>query len=288
MGKINLKHIGKFEDFCKSRKTRRIKEANELSIDVPFWQDAIDAVLQDIRQISGDPIDWSLLLSNLKVKFLVIGRDLPTGEDIVLAHIRDILFQRFGDTILGGDIGCLTYDAGEMGAKALVFSQLASEILHKVRVEAGMESEIDPEPDPKPLAKVSLGYEDEYYDDLPFEQRNVAGFDSFVSMLKESVDRIKCQDDDKALDYCLNKIEKAAGSLKLDDILKVVKEEEFPDLKSYLRSIVDKYLLNTTIELNGKILKDKGDEKHILKQAKKMYAIEITRKLIDTIKKETL
>ena len=116
MGKINLKHIGKFEDFCKSRKTRRIKEANELSIDVPFWQDAIDAVLQDIRQISGDPIDWSLLLSNLKVKFLVIGRDLPTGEDIVLAHIRDILFQRFGDTILGGDIGCLTYDAGEMGA----------------------------------------------------------------------------------------------------------------------------------------------------------------------------
>ena len=286
MGKINLKHIGKFEDFCKSRNKRLIKEQNEVAIDVPFWQDALDAVIQDIRQISGNPIDWSVLLNFLKVKFIVLDRELPTGEDQVLAHIRDVLFQRFGDTILGGDIGCLTYDAGEMGAKALVFSQLASEILHRVRVEAGLEPEIEPEPDPKPLAKVSLGYDDEYYDDLPYETRNVAGFGDFVALLKEDVDRLSLQDGDKTLDRCLNKIESAAGSLKLDDVLKVVEEEEFPNLNSYLTSVVETCLLDATIDLNGKELKDTKGEQHVAKQAKKIYAHEIVKKLVETIKKE--
>lgn len=286
MGKINFKHIGKFEDFCKSRKARLIKEQNEVAIDVPFWQDAIDGVIQDIRLVSGDPIDWSALLSFLKVKYTVIDRAIPTGEDQVLAHIRDILFQRFGDTILGGDIGCLTYDAGEMGAKALVFSQLASEILHRVRVEAGLEPEIEPEPDPKPLAKVSLGYDDDYYDDLPFEQRNVAGFGDFVALLKEDVNRLSLQDGDKTFDSCLNKIESDAGSLKLDDVMKAVKEEEFPDLNSYLTNIVETCLLDVKIELDGKKLKDNKGEQHVAKQAKKIYANEIVKRLVETIKKE--
>ena len=285
MGNNKFTRIGKFEDFCKSRQSKLIKEQNELAIDVPFWSDAIEAVLQDIRQVAGEPIDWNMLLDFLKVKFLVIDRELPFGEDQVLAHIRDLLFQRFGDTILGGDIGCLTQNAGETGAKTLVFSQLSSEILHRVRVEAGLEPEIEPEPNPKPLAKVSLCYDDEY-DDLPFEQRNVAGFNDFVTLLKEDVNRLSLQDGDKTLDHCLNKVEAAAGSLKLDDILKVVEEEEFPDLNTYLTSIAETYLLNAKIELNGEALKDTKGERHVAKQAKKIYAHEIVKKLIETIKKE--
>lgn len=288
MEKHNFKHVGKFDDFCKSRKTRLIKEQNEVAIDVPFWQDAIDIVLDDIRLVSGDPIDWSVLLNFLKIKYTVIDRELPTGEDQVLAHIRDILFQRYGDTILGGDIGCLTQNAGEIGAKALVFSQLASEILRRVRVEAGLESEIEPETDPEPLAKVSLCYGDEYYDDLPFETRNVAGFGDFVALLKEGVDRLSLQDGDKTLDRCLKRIESDAGSLKLDDVLKVVEEEEFPNLNSYLTSIVETSLLDATIELNGKALKDTKGEQHVAKQAKKIYGHKIVKKLVETIKKETV
>lgn len=287
MEKHIFKHVGKFDDFCKSRKTRLIKEQNEVAIDVPFWSDAINGVLEDIRLVAGDPIDWSLLLDYLKVKYTVIDRAISTGEDQVLAHIRDLLFQRFGDTILGGDIGCLTQNTGEAGAKALVFSQLASEILHKVRVEAGLEPEIEPEPDPKPLAKVSLCYGDEYYDDLPFETRNVAGFGDFVALLKEDVDRLSLQDKD-TFDRCLKKIESAAGSLKLNDVMKVVEEEEFPNLNSYLTNIVETYLLDAKIELNGKTLKDTKGEQHVAKQAKKIYAHEVIKQIYEAIKKKTV
>ena len=288
MRKCSLKRLVYFDDYCKARKTKRIQESNELSIDVPFWEGAITTILEDIRLIAGDPIDWSVLLDYLKVKYTVIDRELPAGEDQVLAHIRDILFQRYGDTILGGDIGCLTQNAGETGAKALVFSQLASEILHKVRVEAGLEPEIEPETEPKPLAQVSLCYDDEYYDELPFEHRNVAGFGDFVAKLKESVDRLSLKDGDKTLDSCLNKIEAAAGSLKLDEVLKVVKEEEFPDLNSYLTSIVETRLLDAKIELKGNALKDPRGEAHVIKQAKKFYAHKIVQKILETIKKETV
>lgn len=287
MRKCISKRLVYFDDYCKARRAKQVQENNELSVDVPFWQDAIDAVLQDIRQISGDPIDWSVLLDYLKVKYTVIDRELPAGEDQVLAHIRDLLFQRFGDTILGGDIGCLTYNAGETGAKALVFSKLASEILHRVRVEAGLEPEPEPDTNPKPLAQVSLCYDDEYYDDLPYEKRNVAGFGDFVAMLKEGVDRLSLKEEE-TIDSCLNTIECDAGSLKMKDIRKIMEEEGFPDLDRYLTSVVDAYLLDVTIELNEKALYGTREERHVITQAKKLYAHKIVQKLLETIKKENI
>ena len=258
-----------------------------MAIDVPFYQDAIDSIVDELQMIAGNPIDWTLLTDYIKKKFLVIDRDVQGGDDsLVIAHVRDLLFQRYGDTFLGGDAGCLTGSTAEMGAKALVMSQLASEILHRVRIEAGLNPPPVPEPDPKPLSTVSLDTGD-YYDDLPFEHHHVAGFQDFTEVLKESVNKISLQDDGKALDYCLNKIESAAGSTKLDDILKVAKKEGFQDIRGYLSSIVEGYLKTTTIELNGKSLKERGDEKPLLKVAKKLYAHEITQKIMETIKKET-
>lgn len=283
------KQIGTFAKFYKNRPGHKqpIKENNEVAIDVPFYQDAIDSIVDELQMIAGNPIDWTLLTDYIKKKFLVIDRDVQGGDDsLVIAHVRDLLFQRYGDTFLGGDAGCLTGSTAEMGAKALVMSQLASEILHRVRIEAGLNPPPVPEPDPKPLSTVSLDTGD-YYDDLPFEHHHVAGFQDFTEVLKESVNKISLQDDGKALDYCLNKIDSAAGSTKLDDILKVAKKEGFQDIRGYLSSIVEGYLKTTTIELNGKSLKERGDEKPLLKVAKKLYAHEITQKIMETIKKET-
>ena len=72
----------------------------------------------------------------------------------------------------------------------------------------------------------------------------------------------------------------------MDDVLKVVEEEEFPNLNSYLTSVVETCLLDATIDLNGKALKDGKAEQHVAKQAKKIYAHEIVKKLVETIKKE--
>lgn len=286
---LKSKRIGSFEQFCKAQKKKQLlKEQNEIAIDVPFYQDAIDSVLEDLRYIAGDPIDWDRLIDYIKMKYLIIDRDVPGGEDLIVAHVRDLLFQRFGDTILGGDCGCLTGNTAEIGAKTLVISQLASDILHKVRVEAGLELEPEPEPDPKPLSKVTLDYEYACDDDCYYGERRVAGFGDFSNLLKEDVDRLTIQHDDKALEFCLDKLEKEAGSLKYDNILKLVKKEG-TTLIGYLTGIADEYLETATIELNGqKLKKENGDEKIVLKQAKKLFAHQIAKEILEDIKKETL
>ena len=151
---VRAQRIGTFDQFCTAQKKKQLlKENNEVAIDVPFYQDAIESVLGDLRYVGGgEPIDWNTLIDYIKVKYLIIDREvLGSGEDLIIAHVRDLLFQRYGDTILGGDCGGLTVDTAAIGAKTLVISQLASDILHKVRVEAGLEPELEPETDPKPL-----------------------------------------------------------------------------------------------------------------------------------------
>ncbi len=288
MGKINFKQIGTFEEFCKTKKKQLIKENNEVAIDVPFYNEAVESVFNELRQIAGDPIDWRTLVDYIKVKFLVIDREVTGGDDcLVIAHVRDLLFQRYGDTFIGGDYGCITCSSAEMGAKSLVISQLASDILRKVRIDAGLE-ESEPEPEQKPITTVSLDFDDwddDYYYGESRNIRTVAGFGTFTSLVKESVDKLTVKYDKKALDYCRDKLKKAAGSLDFKDIVEVVDEEE-TTLVDYLTGIAEEYLENTKIELNGKELKNNGDEKHILKQAKKLFAHEIAKELIEEIKKE--
>ena len=288
---ITSQKIGTFDQFCKAQKKKQLlKEQNEIAIDVPFYQDAIESILGDLRYVGGgEPIDWNTLIDYIKVKYLIIDREVSgSGEDLIIAHVRDLLFQRYGDTILGGDCGCLTGDTAAIGAKTLVISQLASDILHKVRVEAGLEPEPEPEPDPKPLSTVSLDYDCGYDDDCYYGERRVAGFSDYSNLLKEDVDRLTLQHDEKALGFCLDKLEKEANSLNYDDILKVV-EKEGTGLVSYLTGIADEYLGTATIELNGqKLKKENRDEKIVLKQAKKLFAHQIAKEILDVIKKETL
>ena len=287
---LKTQRIGTFDQFCEEKKSKQLlREQNEIAIDVPFYQDAIESVLEDLHQIAGNPIDWNALIEFIKVKFIIVDRETPiTSEDLVLAHVRDLLFQRYGDTILGGDCVFQTGDTAEIGAKTLVISQLASDILHKVRVEADLELEPEPEQEPKPLSKVSLDYDCCYDDNCYYGERRVATYSDYANLLKESVDRLSVQHDEKVLDFCLDKLEKEAGSLKFEDIMKVV-DKNGSKLIDYLTGIAEEYLKNATIELNGqKLKKENGDEKIVLKQAKNLYAHEIAKELLEVIKKETL
>lgn len=292
MGKSTIKsqRIETFENFCKAQNKKQIQENNEVAIDVPFYEEAVSAILGELKQVAGDPLDWRTLIDYIKTKFHIIDREIPGSDEfLVVAHVRDLLFQRYGDSFLGG-AGCITGNTATIGAKSLVLSQLASDILKKVRVEAGIELPPEPEIAPKPLSTVSLNNTEDFDDDFFYDESRrvtmVADFNDYSNMLKESVDRISVQHDKKALDYCLDKIKKAAGSLKLKDILTVVEDEE-TTLNAYLTGIAEDYLENSEIELNGNRLENKGDQKLILKQAKKLFAHEIAKELTDRIQKET-
>lgn len=282
MGKYNTsKQIGTFAEFCKSKQKKSIKENSEVSVEVPFWDAAIQLLLDKTHGIAGKPISWEKLVNYVKNKFIITGRDLIEDEEkLVLAYISDALFQEYGESWLDGDV-LYNYSTAELGSKALVLSTLAEEILHQVRLETGQE----PQPEPEPTRTVSKVYlTDPYdFDDYCGEAR-VAGFDRFSKLLKESVDRITTQDDGNTLDYVLNKIEKDAGSLKLDDIHNVIQEDEYKSITDYVTSIAEEHMEDFKIALNGKELVDKN----VLKEARKLFAHQIAKDVMEMISKENL
>ena len=282
MGKYNTsKQIGTFAEFCKSKQKKSIKENSEVSIEVPFWDAAIQLLLDKTHGIAGKPISWEKLVNSVKNKFIITGRDLIEDEDkLVLEYISDALFQEYGESWLDGDV-LYNYSTAELGSKALVLSTLAEEILHQVRLETGQE----PQPEPEPTRTVSKVYlADPYdFDDYCGEAR-VAGFDRFSQLLKESVDRITTQDDGNTLDYVLNKIEKDAGSLKLDDIHNVIQEDEYKSITDYVTSIAEEHMQDYKIKLNGSDMVDKN----VLKEARKLFAHQIAKDVLEMISKENL
>lgn len=282
MGKYNTsKQIGTFAEFCKTKQKKSIKENSEVSIEVPFWDAAIQLLLDKTHGIAGEPISWEKLVNYVKNKFIIIGRDLIDDEDkLVLAYISDALFQEYGESWLDGDV-LYNYSTAELGGKALVLSTLAEEILHQIKQEAGQE----PQPEPEPTRTVSKVYLTDPYDfDDDCGEARVAGFDRFSKLLKESVDRITTQDDGNTLDYVLNKIEKDAGSLKLDDIHNVIQEDGYKSITDYVSSLAEEHMQDFKIKLNGADVVDKN----VLKEARKLFAHQIAKDVLEMISKENL
>ena len=282
MGKYNTsKQIGTFAEFCKSKQKKSIKENSEVSIEVPFWDSAIQLLLDRIHGIAGEPISWDRLVTYVKNKFIITGRDLIEDEDkLVLEYISDALFQEYGESWLDGDV-LYNYSTAELGSKALVLSTLAEEILHQVRLETGQE----PQPEAEPTRTVSKVYlTDPYEFDDYCGEGSVASYGRFSKLLKESIDRITTQDDGNTLDYVLNKIEKDAGSLKLDDIHNVIQEDEYKSITDYVTSIAEEHMQDYKIKLNGSDMVDKN----VLKEARKLFAHQIAKDVLEMISKENL
>ena len=280
MGKCNSKQIGTFAEFCKSQQKKSINENSEVSIEVPFWDDAIQLLLGRIHSIAGEPISWDRLVTYVKNKFIITGRDLIDDEDrLVIAYIIDALFQEYGESWVDGD-NLYTSSTADLGSKALVLSTLAEEIFHQAKQETGQE----PQPEPEPTRTVSKVYlTDPYEFDDYCGEGNVASFSTFSKLLKESVQRITTQDDGNALAAVLKKIEKDAGSLELDDILEVVQEEEYKDLEEYVSTVAQEHMSDFKIEINGLKVVDKN----VLKTARKLFAYQVTMDVLDKISKET-
>lgn len=287
----NKKQIGTFAEFCKSKKRQYIKENSSVQIEVPFWDDAVQYALNNLRILGGggDFLDWNSMVESIKLKFSLLNifdKSIFTDDSLIIAHVKDILYHQFGaDGFLSGDTaGGENYDSEELGAKAFVISKLADEVLRRAKLEFGIEQAPEPE-EPKTVASVSLesGWGEEDYS--VYEQRRVAGFDQFSGFLKEGMNTISCQDNGKALDYVLDKIKKKAGSLKLEDI-QVVLDKEKTTLKDYVTQIARDYLSTERIALNGTELKDCEDKKNVLLVARKLFAHEIAKGALQRIDKE--
>lgn len=293
MGKTKTKsqRISTFSDYYKSKKRQSIKEHSSVEIEVPFWNDAVQYALDNLRLLgnNGDYYDWNTMVQRIKLKFNLLNifdKELFTDDSFVIAHVKDIVYHNYcADGYLSGDTGGAdNYDAEELGAKAFVISKLADTVLKKAREDFGLDAEPEPE-EPQTVATVSLesGWGEE--DFSAYEQRQVAGFERFSWFLKEGVDTITCQDDGRALDYVLDQVKKKAGSLKLEDIQKVLDKQK-TTLRDYVTKIARDYLSGEKIALNGEVLRDCEDKKNVLKVARKLFAHQIAEKAMGKISKE--
>ena len=283
--------LGTFSEFCKSKKRQSIKENSSVEIAVPFWDSAVLYALNDLRRLGGggDSIDWNRMVDRIKMKFSLLNifdKGIFTDDSFVIAYVKDIVYHNYcADGYLSDAAGDAdNYDSEELGAKAFVLSKLADAVLQQAKEESGIVIAPEPE-DPKTVASVSLetGWEEEDYS--AYEQRCVAGFDRFSKLLKESINTISCQDDGRTLDYVLDLVREKAGSLKLEDIQKVLDKEK-TSLSDYLKKIARDYLSTKRIELNGTELRDNGDKNNVLNVARKLFAHQIAEKAMRKISKE--
>ena len=199
-GKNN--RLPSFREFCKTGKRLKEDATANIKVEVDWWDECICTVMDDLRSVAGgDAIDWGLLVDYCRARLLVLGRDVPVYvEDMVLSAIKDLVLQNYGSALFSSDNITNSYKEAELGTRILVVSQISDEILHRVKLESGLEEEPEKaEEDPKTVAAVSLDTDCYPEEDLPFEHKanlhinnqnknlvNVNGFEDYCSSIIET------------------------------------------------------------------------------------------------------
>lgn len=262
------KRIGSFKEFLEEQRQKRLEE-NRVSISCDFWDQAIVEVLQEIENQCNGVLVWETIIKFCKDKWAILGRPLPQPEYddnlLLTQHIKDLIFQ-FHGTSFYTDWKCdYGWDNQQIHSKGLVIEELAATILEKVKEKAHIQDDVQSDDlsgslsDKEEVTLIPMkpapcydDCEDEYYEDLPFESKSVLGFEKYNKLIEEAKTEFKLVNQQKAIDYTLDRLEQEAGSLSLDDISQVViskfshpdQEEGDVMFSKYIKSIVMEYLEN--------------------------------------------
>lgn len=295
MDKEKFKKIDSFEAWCNSKK--KIKESSDtpnIKVEIQWWDEAIAIVMNDLHSVSGNPIEWNLLVDYCRTKFMALSRELPLlVENMVLAHIRDLIFQYYGSTLFcGEDLSGDAYKTAALGTKLLVISRLGDEILGIVKVEAGLIEKPEPEEkSPNTVASVSLE-DDCYYDEDTFENK-VYGCKDFSKLLTEVHHHLQMNNYDSIWNKCLKDL-KFAQKDEDFDYKKVLKEaqkdndieDEKECIDCYLNKLVKKHFTEEKIKLNGTtITVNTPSTQHIFKAARNLFIYNMVEELKRRLKK---
>ena len=283
----------------RKRKSKRIepfkqfirKKVNEekVSLEVQWWDECVVEVMQDLSDECLGFLKYETLVSYVKNKFQILMRPDPGfDEALLLQHIKDLIFQHHGDSLVCDGKCNWGEDNFGVQAKGLVVSELAKVILDKV-----LDTIPDPDEPIPGVTKVSLvdqqpktlvpmqpapticDDEVECYDDLPFEsKRPVKGFKEYTKKLNETVGIIEMACQEKCIQYCLSRIKKEVGSYDPEQTLKVAVEAADPKVKArlvllYVEDMVIDYLSSekaqlAVVDVNGN--KGKNIPKDVLEQ----------------------
>lgn len=137
--------IGSFNEYCKEqRKIKLLKE--NINIEIDWWDECISKVMKCLKEETQNYFTWENIISYVKTKFSILGRDIPGYEDqMLLEHIKDLVFYFYGDSycIVKG----ISDDSIQIHSKGVVVQELANTILEKVREKTQREDVPQERPD---------------------------------------------------------------------------------------------------------------------------------------------
>ena len=305
---MESKRIGTFKQFLKEQKMKKLNE-EKLSLEIKWWDVAIIEVMQDLTDECYGTLVYDDLVKYIKTKFQILGREIPDDEgSMILAHIKDLIYAHHGDSLYSSDTGDWGEGNSAVQAKGLVVSELAKVIFNKVIETSRTSDESNPVAclvDKEPTTMVPMtpapidGYEDDYYEDLPYESKRVYGFEKYSKMIEEAAQQFQLAQKQKVIDYTLQQIEQEAGSLNLEDISQVVVrkygpipyEEGHTMVEKYIKSIVVKYLnskgkVQTWVKNNEDMYLTKNVLKGIFNLLAEMVVSDIVDMLAEKSRKE--
>lgn len=250
------KRLSTFQEFLKEK-----KQMNEnVNIEVDWWDECITEVLQDLEDECNGCFDWTVLGDYIKTKYAILGREWDEYIDnIYVLHIKDLIWAHHSKSFTDG-----TYnDNAALHSKGVVVEQLAATIYDKLCDKMGdyntsSSSKIKvadcvPAPEPDDICGD--------LDDLPFERKKVKKYKEY---LKEAVaTKMKPEDSNTCVNYCLGRIEMEAGSLEPDAIFDAAVKYANGRAKArliamYVRPMVEDYLNDSNVVICN--LDDTDDE----------------------------
>lgn len=249
------KRLNTFQEFLKEQ-----KQMNEnVNIEVDWWDECIAEVLSDLEEECNGCFDWTVLGDYIKTKYAILGRTFDEYIDnIYVMEIKDLIWAHHSKSFCDG-----TYtDNAALHSKGVVVEQLAATIYDKLCEKLGDSTstntkikvaDYEPAPEPDDICGD--------LDDLPFESKKVKKYKEY---LKEAVaTKMKPEDSNTCVDYCLGRIEMEAGSLEPDAVFDAAVKYANGRAKArliamYVRPMVEDYLNDSNVVICN--LDDTDDE----------------------------
>lgn len=278
---------------------KKVINESKVSIEVEWWDECIVEVMQDLENECGQFYTVDDIYNYAAKKYIILGRPLDDIDDIVILHIKDLIYQHHGD---GFVVGAESPSDTELHTKAVVIQELADVIWKKVMEKTNDDTIETPQTrlvdkdklitmDPI-LIDPDEDYPGENCENLPWEYcSEVKGFWEYRKEILEN--KNICLDNTEELfEDAVEKIIAETGSLRLEDIQKYLKNRNENSAKE--QTVYD-YIWNKVLESVKKKgeyrIKTKGKEMYsptpsVVKQVLKLHASLIVDEIMTIIETE--
>lgn len=270
MKKEKFRRLPTFREYCNGGRIKENSTPN-IKVEIEWWDDCIILILNELRSASeSEPIIWEKLVDYCRARLLVLGREVPLYVDeIVLSYIKDLVFQHYNTNLFADNYDQTAKDT-ELGTRILIVAQISEEILHRVKIESGLEKEPEIQPeDPNTVVSVNLDNGSSPDDDLPFEHKvplnnltpnknKVYGFKDYGDAIKEAYCHLQMDHYNNVVEKCLKDLEteQEKGTINYAKVLKRAKKEidEKDDdkcLYKFISKLARKHMENERICIDG-------------------------------------